>query len=140
MPLWQQFINQGNQLFTHKKWGDALGYYNKAVSLLEDAMKTEITDIQQIIQGWICAYHNIASTYEQQGLIELSRDALMTPFHHMLALSRDPTTTEAIQLAANSALTITLPPLFAFAKKNPNEFAFINQVIEQLNIHQPLNE
>ena len=87
MAVWQKFMTQGNHLFTHKKWCDALGYYNKAITLLEDSMTAEATDIQQVIQGWICGYHNVATTYEQQGLIEKSRNSLVTPFKTMLALS-----------------------------------------------------
>ena len=138
MAVWQQFMNQGNHLFTHQKWCDALGYYTKAIALLENAMTTENTDIQQAIQGWVCGYHNIATTYEQQGLIKLSRDALVTPFKKMLALSYNSNASQEMKLTAHSALKMTLPPLLEFASNHPSEFKFINQVVEQLNTHDRL--
>jgi len=138
MSAWKQFMNQGNHLFSHQKWRDALGYYNKAITLLENTMATEHIDNQQAIQGWICGYHNIATTYEQQGLIKLSRDALVKPFQEMLALSYNPKASLDLKLTANSALKITLPPLLEFAKSHPSEFTFINQVVEQLNTYDQL--
>ncbi|TEW46453.1 hypothetical protein [Psychromonas algicola] len=138
MAAWQQFMNQGNHLFTHQKWCDALGYYNKAITLLENSITTENADIQQVIQGWICGYHNVATTYEQQGLIKLSRDALVKPFKQMLALSCNPKASQEMQLTASSALKMTLPPLLEFAKNHPSEFKFINQVVEQLNTYDQL--
>lgn len=138
MTAWQQFMNQGNHLFTHQKWCDALGYYNKAITLLEKAMATEHIDSQQAIQGWVCGYHNIATTYEQQGLIKLSRDALIKPFKQLLALSYNSKASHEMKLTANSALKMTLPPLLAFAKKHPSEFNFINQVVGQLNTYDQL--
>ena len=138
MATWQKFMVQGNQLFTHQKWCDALGYYNKAITLLEDTIAIEVTDIEKIIQGWVCGYHNIATTYEQQGLIELSRDNLVIPFKAMLALSYNQNASEEMKLAASSALKMTLPPLLEFAKNYPNEFKFINQVVEQLNTYDQL--
>jgi len=136
MAAWQKFMNQGNQLFTHQKWNDALGYYHKAITLLETEITANNDDtntIQQAVQGWICGHHNIASTYEQQGLISLSRDALLAPFHYMLALAANPNVSLALKVAANSALKITLPPLLLFANNHPSEFTLINKIVEQLN-------
>jgi len=138
MAAWQKFMNQGNLLFTHQKWCDALGYYNKAITLLEDSIAGDAVDTQQAIQGWVCGYHNIATTYEKQGQIKLCRDALVIPFRKMLALSYNPNASQEMKIAAHSALKMTLPPLLEFAQNYPNEFKFINQVVEQLNTYDQL--
>ncbi|MCP5077620.1 MAG: hypothetical protein GY951_06135 [Psychromonas sp.] len=133
MEEWQQLMRQGNQEYDLQKWHEALGYYHHAIALLEQSVATESHDSQQVIQGWICGYHNVASTYEQQGLIEHSRDTLITPFSIMLALSYHPQTTSNMKLIADHALNITLPPLLEFANKHPSEHSFINNIVDKLN-------
>lgn len=135
METWQQLMRQGNLLYDLQRWHEALGYYNQAIILLEKSIVIESSDSQQVIQGWICAYHNVATTYEQQGLIQHSRDTLIIPFHSMLALSYDLQASSQMKLIANQALKITLPPLLEFANKHPNELQFINTIVEQLNTY-----
>ena len=138
MEQWQQLMRQGNQQYDLKKWHEALGYYHHAIALLEQSVAIESPESQKIIQGWICGYHNVATTYEQQGFIERSRDTLITPFRIMLALSYHPQSTSTMKLIADHALTITLPPLLEFANKHPSEFDFINNLVEKLNIYDQL--
>jgi len=133
MEEWQQLMQQGNQEYDQQKWHDALGYYHHAIALLEQSVATESHNSQQVIQGWICGYHNVATTYEQQGFIERSRDTLITPFRIMLALSYHPQSSSNLKLIANHALNITLPPLLEFANKHPSEHGFINNIVEKLN-------
>jgi len=138
MMAWQKFMVQGNHLFSHQRWNDALGYYHKAIKLLEKEITNNTDDIQQTLQGWICGHHNIASTYEQQGHIALSRDALIMPFQYMLTLAHNPNASPLLQMTANSALKITLPALLTFANNHPSEFTQINHVVEQLNYSDQL--
>ncbi len=133
MKEWQQLMRQGNQEYHLQKWHEALTYYNQAITLLEQSVSTESPNSQQVIQGWICGYHNVATTYEQQGFIERSRDNLITPFSIMLAISYHPQSSSKMKLIAHHALSITLPPLLEFANKHPSEHNFINNVVEKLN-------
>lgn len=133
MEEWQYLIRQGNQEYDQQKWHEALGYYHHAITLLEQSVAIESPKSQQIIQGWICAYHNVSTTYEQQGFIERSRDTLITPFRIMLALTDHPQASSKMKLIATHALKITLPPLLEFANKHPSELNFINNMLEQLN-------
>ncbi|MEI6897899.1 MAG: hypothetical protein V5786_10540 [Psychromonas sp.] len=135
MKRWQQLMTQGNQRYADKKWHEALSYYYQAITSLEKVVAIESSETQQALQAWICGYHNVATTYEQQGLIERSRDTLVIPFRSMLTLSYNPQASSEMKLIANQALKITLPPLLAFANKHPNEFQFINNIIEQLNVY-----
>lgn len=135
MEGWQQLMSQGNQHYAQQKWHDALDYYNQAITLLENVVAMEVSDIQQALQAWICGYHNVAITYEQQGLIERSRDTLLIPFRSMLTLSNNTHISLEMQLMAKHAVNITLPPLFVFANKHPNELQFINHIIEQLTTY-----
>ena len=133
MQTWQQLMEQGNNLYAKEELQDALSYYHQAIISLENSASAEITEIQQVIQGWISGYHSIAVIYERQGFIKLSRDALVTPFQRMLALSYNPKTAVEIKLIANFSLRMTLPPLLEFVKTHPCERQFINHVVEQLN-------
>jgi len=107
--------------------------------LLESAISIETTTTQQAIQGWICAYHNVATTYEQQGFIDRSRDALVTPFNTMLALTNDSNISPEMQLITHQALHITLPPLLEFANNHPSEFQFINKLVGHINTYEHLH-
>ena len=49
-----------------------------------------------------------------------------------------PNASQEMKIAAHSALKMTLPPLLEFAQNYPNEFKFINQVVEQLNTYDQL--
>ncbi|MGX9417381.1 hypothetical protein ACXJY6_05035 [Vibrio sp. RC27] len=132
METWQALMVEGNRLFDHQKWTRALSHYQRAIALLEKSSRSEMVNIQQLIQGWVCGYHNIAATYERQELTELTRDALMIPFRRMLTLSNDPSASQEVKFAASSALKITLPPLLEFANNHPEESKFINDVIKQV--------
>lgn len=138
MKTWQNLMTQGNDFYTQQQWHSALSYYQEAITLLEDEMIIDVADVQQVIQAWICGYHNVATTYEQQGLIEKSRNSLVTPFKTMLALSYNQNVSSEMKLIANFSLKITLPPLLEFANKHPNEHEFINNVVEQLNTYDQL--
>lgn len=133
MGNWQQLMKKGNKFYAQKNWSAALIYYYQAISSLENSIAVEFIDIQQVIQGWICGYHNIAITYEQQGLIKRSRDTLIKPFRIMLALTHHPDTSVEMRLTANYALNMTLSPLLEFANNHPNEYKFINSIVEQLH-------
>lgn len=135
MESWQQIMIQGNQLYTQQKWQQALDNYHQAITLLENSVAIEPAQIQQVIEGWICGYHNVAITYEQQGFIKLSRDSLVTPFCTMLALSYNPEASSDTKLIARRALKMTLPPLLEFANRYASELKFINNIVEQLNTY-----
>lgn len=135
METWQQIMLQGNQLYTQQKWEQALDHYNQAITLLENSVAIEPAQIQQVIEGWVCGYHNVAITYEQQGLIKLSRDTLVTPFRTMLALSYNPEASSDMKSIAGRALKMTLPPLLEFTNRYASELKFINNIVEQLNTY-----
>jgi tetratricopeptide (TPR) repeat protein len=139
MDRWQQLMQKGNQLYHINQLDDALDYYNQAIVMLENDLSIEGSSTQQAIQGWICGYHNLATTYEQQGFIERSRDALITPFRTMLALTHDSNTSPEMQLIAHRALQITLPPLLEFANKYPSELKFIKKLVEHINAYKHLH-
>jgi len=135
MDQWQELMSKGNKLYDLQRWNEALSYYNQAIELLESSVSVQSSETQQAIQGWICGYHNIATTYEQQGLIKCSRDTLIVPFRTMLALYYNPQASSEMQVLASHALKITLPPLLEFANKFPSELKFINHIVEQLNAY-----
>lgn len=136
---WQALMMKGNKCYQLQKWNRALSYYNQAIALLDNPIAVESPETQQALQGWICGYHNIATTYEQQGLIKCSRDALIVPFHTLLAFYYNPTTSSEMQQVAGHALKITLPPLLEFANKFPSELKYINKIIKPLNTHSTHN-
>jgi hypothetical protein len=139
MGKWQQLMQKGNQFYHINQWDDALDYYNQAIVLLEHDINIEASSTQQAIQGWICGYHNVATTYEQQGFIERSRDALLTPFRTLLTLTHDSNTSPEMQLIAHRALQITLPPLLEFANKYPRELKSIKKLVGHINAHKHLH-
>jgi len=139
MESWQKLMKAGNEHYNQKQWNKAISLYNQSITLIEEQSYFQNDNLQQGIQAWICGYHNLASTYEQLGLVELSRDALVTPFNKMLSLNHSSPTSSDMQLVSCRALQMTLYPLLEFAKKHPSEFQFINTVLNHLNHSQPLH-
>ena len=137
MEEWQQLMKAGNKCYQRKQWSQAISYYHQSITLLEDDYYLQSPNLQQGIQGWICGYHNLASTYEQQGLIQHSRKALIRPLASMIKRSHDETTCFEGQMMAHRVLHLTLGPLCTFANKYPSEYAAINTFLKSIN-HPPL--
>lgn len=133
MDTWQVLMTKGNELYERQRWNEAIDYYNQAITQLEHKHVLKTVETQQALQGWICGYHNIATTYERQGMIKCSRDTLLIPFRTMMSLTCQGDVSTEMKIIAHHALKITLPPLLEFANKYPTEFKFINTIVEQLN-------
>lgn len=139
MDQWKKLMEEGNEHYNLKQWEEALTYYNQAIALLETAISVEPYNAQQSIQGWVCGYHNLSTTYERQGFIVRSRDALVIPFRTMLALANDVNISPEMQLISHRALQITLPPLLEFGKKFPSELEFIKRLVGHITTDKNLH-
>lgn len=135
MDTWQKLMKMGNQCFVEKHWKQALFHYNQAVTLLEFEIIKASESIRILVQGLVCGYHNISSTYEQQGRLKLSRDALVMPYCSLILLSNNELVSIETRMSAARARSLTLPALLEFANKYPNESQYIQNIIQQNEIH-----
>ncbi|WP_413701853.1 tetratricopeptide repeat protein [Psychromonas sp. KJ10-10] len=132
-------MQQGNKHYHMDQWDEALSYYHEAIELLESIDSIDSGNAQKTLQAWVCGYHNLASTYEKQGFIERRRDALVTPFRIMLALTNNSQSTLEMQMFTYRALQMTIPPLLEFANTYPSEVKFIKQLIGSIESNKQLH-
>lgn len=141
MQAWQQKMTQGNRFYQQQKWSQAINCYYRAINLLENALTTEQPQqIQQVIEGLVCGYHNIAETYLQQGHIEGYRNNLIIPLRYLLSLVTHPETRTDIKLISRNTIKVALLPLFEFANEHPSELVQINNLIQQLNTNNQITQ
>jgi len=139
MEKWQRLMKTGNQHYQMKQWEEAIYHYNQSITLLEDQEFLTGKDSLQSIQAWVCGYHNLAKTYEQQGLIQRCRDMLIIPFMKLNNISNQSYASPEMQLTIHRSLKVTLLPLLTFANNYPNESQFIDQLLKDINNPQSIH-
>ncbi|PCI58135.1 MAG: hypothetical protein COB45_00720 [Gammaproteobacteria bacterium] len=118
MYQWQSLLADGNDCFHKKDWSQAEYYYKDAAFCLELLCATNTKDIQ-LLMGWICALHNLATLFEVQNNPDLSLKYLLIPHNRMLSITASNEQCEDMKLIASNALKITFMPILMFSKRHP---------------------
>ncbi|MPW30640.1 hypothetical protein F9L16_16775 [Agarivorans sp. B2Z047] len=133
MNTWQGMMNIGNQFFNQQNWPEAERYYEDAIFLLEERLVKNPRCVESI-QGWICAYHNLAELFNRAGKFEDAQRCLFIPHQSMLRIYQDQQSDEDLQLIALKAIKLTLNPLLEFAKEHPPCEACLAELESQLEL------
>lgn len=81
---------------------------------------------------WIACYHELAVIYNDQGNTSASQKCLIIPHQTVLHMANNSFGDEELQLIGARAMSVTLPPLLAFAKVNPPCDACMAELNSQL--------
>ncbi|MEZ9196543.1 DUF2753 family protein [Shewanella sp. 10N.286.54.B9] len=118
MENWQQLMNSGNQHFKDAAWLDAQYCYQQAISLIESEWSHQLSD-RDLLFAWIAGMHNLAHLYESQHQSELALHYLKYAHEKVKSLSRSDSVCETVRSSAFQSLSLTIPPILDFAKRNP---------------------
>lgn len=115
---WQSLLELGNNCFHDKQWGQAEFFYSEAYDLLAYAYRNDPMS-SETLMAWICTCHNLSSLYETTGDLSLSLKFLRVPHEYLKEISESDIPNEDVKLIAFKGMSLTLPPIFTFAKNHP---------------------
>ena len=135
MFTWQHLMRKGNAYFDANHWVKAEYCYYQALSLLEVVWKKE-PENTEIMQAWVCAQHNLASTFEKQALLENAAENLFIAHHVIIQRMNDKNYSELAQSLALRMSAITYRSILEFKKKYA-EYVDCQNWFATTNIEKP---
>ncbi|OUR61786.1 hypothetical protein A9Q74_07680 [Colwellia sp. 39_35_sub15_T18] len=118
MYQWQNLLNDGNDCFHNKNWGQAEYCYKEAAFHLDSLWAADSRNVQ-LLMAWICVSHNLATLFEVQDNPDLSLQYLLIPHNRMLTICNSADSCEDTRLIAQNALKVTFMPILMFSKRHP---------------------
>lgn len=115
---WQLLLQQGNDHFHDKQWGQAEVLYSEAYDLLAHSYRNNPVCIETLM-AWICTCHNLSSLYESVDKMTLALRFLTVPHEYLLEVTQSEINNEQIKLVAMKGLNLTLPAIVQFSQKHP---------------------
>jgi hypothetical protein len=93
-------------------------YHREAIYHFEKKLMHEPKCVVTLCD-WIASYHELASLYDQKGSVERAQKCLLIPHQSMLYMALHNDGDVEKEEIAMRAISVTLPPLMAFAKQHP---------------------
>ena len=119
MVSWQSAMLKGNECFDSRDWFEAEQHYYRAIELL-DMLWQKCSDSIEAMQGWVCGYHNLAATFEQQGQLERAAHCLMHAHYTILNHANNDDVPGMAQSNALRMSSITYKSIVEFKKNHQN--------------------
>lgn len=117
MNSWQSAMIKGNECFDSHNWLEAQRYYNQAIELL-DLLWQKQNDSVEAMQGWVCGYHNLAATFEQQGQMDRAAQCLLHAHFTIVERANNKQYPDAAQSNALRMSSITYKSIIEFKNKH----------------------
>jgi len=108
-------------------------YYREAIYDYERQLAKQPKCVDLLCR-WIENYHELASIYAQEGKIESAQKCLLIPHRSMLYMAQEHKADDDQEQIALRALSLTLPPLMAFASIYPPCSSCMTSLKSQLDM------
>lgn len=114
---WDSLLTAGKECYNQQDWLRAEYFTRKAEALLINGM-TECGVQEEVLLAWICANHNLAAIFEQQGDTGVALQYLLQAHQLVVSLCEEVSDADMVNLSLN-ALSITVNRLSVFREQHP---------------------
>ena len=93
-------------------------FYRENIYTLEKKLTAQPKCLKSL-HDWIASYHELATIYEQKGVVDMAQKCLLIPHQSMLYMALHYKDDKEWEQIALTAINLTLPKLMKFAEVHP---------------------